>query len=83
MSRFFYFNLNDVGDLLGDNPAGEVGLAAGAEGDLSGGDGEKSVVTADAHIFPSLDLRTALADDDHTRAGGGTVSELHSEVFRV
>lgn len=64
---FFCFVLDDVDDFLGDDTTGEVGLAVRAESNLAGGNGEKRVIAADAHIFACLNLGAALTNDNHAR----------------
>ena len=70
-------------DLLDDGLAGEVHLTAVAEGNHAVLECEERVVVAHAYVFTCVNLGTALADDNHARAGLGTVGELNPEVFRV
>ncbi len=56
----------DINDLLLDDAPVKVGLATIAEGNYAGDHRVEGVVFAYLHIATSLDLRTALADDDHT-----------------
>ena len=83
MASRFFISLDYIDDFLGNDAAGEVSLTASVEGDFTRSDGEERVVAADAHILTSLDLGTALADDDHTRAGGRAVAKLHPKILWV
>jgi hypothetical protein len=79
----FVFKLDNVRDFLLHNAAGEAGLAAGAVGDVPGGEGEECVVAADCYIFPCLYFCAALADDNHSGARRRAIGELYAEIFWI
>jgi len=85
LEPFFSFPLcprEDVDDLLLHRASVEVHLAAVTEGDQAVNHGVKRVVAADFYVLSGLDLRAALADDDHTWACRRAVRKLHSEILR-
>ena len=73
----------NVDNLLAHDPSVEVGLAAIAECNATGSDGVECVVMADLHVLAGFDLRTALADDNHARAGCLAISKFNAEVLRI
>ena len=72
-----------MGDFLDDDAAIKSHLSALFEGNLSCNGGVKRMILADTNILAGHDLGTALAHDNHTRAGCLAVSEFNPEVFRV
>ncbi len=76
-------SLDDVGYFLVDEAAIKGCFTARTKSNGAGGESEEGMVAADFHIFPCLNLRAALADDNHAGAGGGAIGKLYPEVFRV
>lgn len=74
---------NDVHDLLLDNTSIKVGLAAATEGDLTNNHGVEGVVMTNLYVLACLNLRTALADDNHAWASCLAIRKLNPEELRV
>lgn len=74
---------NDVHNLLLDDTAVKVGLAAAPEGDLADNHGVEGVVMANLNVLARLDLSTALTDDNHAWASCLAIRKLNAEKLRV
>ena len=77
------FLLDDRDYLLAVDAAVKAGLAALGEGHGAGNHGIKRMVFADLYVLACINLRAALADDNHARTSCLAIRKLHPEVFRV
>lgn len=75
--------LDDVRYFLALDRAIKPGLALLGERYFTGSERVEGVVLSNTNVGSSHDLRTALADDDHTWACCLTIRKFHPEVFRV
>jgi hypothetical protein len=82
-ARDLFVFLDNLRDFFAFDVTGEAHLAADAEGDLPCGNGEERVVATDAHVLSGFYFCATLADDDHARARGGAIGELHAEIFWI
>lgn len=77
------FSLDDVDDLFVVNRSVKTGLAVVLEGHLARDHGVERMVPTDLHVLSSIDLRSTLANDHHTRTCFLAIAKLHTEVFRI
>lgn len=75
--------LENVDYFLAHDAAIKASLAAITERNDAFLHCKESVILSDLNILTSLNLSTALADDDHTRTSLLTSRELNAEIFRI